>query len=73
MKKIELLNDHFTPEYRARLNALYAEQERLRPMLDAMLLEAQNQRLQEGHKARESTLDSIKKAQASDDPSRAPK
>ena len=52
--------DHFSPETRARLNKLYAEEEeRFGPMLDAMLLEAHNRRLSEGHKARERTLHSL--------------
>ena len=56
--------DHFSPETRARLNKLYAEEEeRFGPMLDAMLLEAHNRRLSEGHKARERTLHSLGMAQ----------
>ncbi len=63
---------HFDPEARDRLNKLYAEEERrFGPMLYAMLLEAQNLRLREVHKARERTLDSIEKARASGCPSQA--
>ena len=52
--------DHFSPEMRAWLNEKYAEEKRLfGPMLDAMILEGQILRLQEGHKARERTLHSL--------------
>jgi hypothetical protein len=51
--------DHFSHEAREHLRRLYAEEaERYGPMLDAMLLEARNLRLLEGHKARERTLSS---------------
>jgi hypothetical protein len=51
--------DHFSPEIRAHLDKLYAEEaRRYGRMLDAMLLEARNLRLVEGHKARERTLSS---------------
>ena len=39
-----------SPEFRAGLDKLYAEEaRRFGPMLDAMLLEAQSLRLKEGH------------------------
>ena len=58
--------DHFSPETRALLNRLYAdERQRIGPLLDAKLLEAQNLRLVEGHKARERTLRSLGMARAS--------
>jgi hypothetical protein len=44
---------------------LAEEAKRLGPMLDAMLLEAQNLRLVKGHKARERTLRSLNMAHAS--------
>jgi hypothetical protein len=50
---------HFSPNIRTQLDKLYAEEaRRYRPMLDAMLWEARNLRLVEGHKARERTLSS---------------
>lgn len=64
--------DHFSPETRAWLNKMYAEEkQRFGPMLDTMLLEAQSLRLQEGHKARERTVRSLEMAHASQRPSQA--
>ena len=58
------MTDHFSPETRTWLNKIYAEEkQRFGPMLDAMLLQAQSLRLQEGHKARERTLHSLGMAQ----------
>jgi hypothetical protein len=55
-----------SPEFRAALDKLYAEEaRRFGPMLDAMLLEAQSLRLEEGHKARERTLRSLDTARMS--------
>lgn len=55
-----------SPEFRAGLDKLYAEEARqFGPMLDAMLLEAQSLRLAEGHKARERTLRSLDTARMS--------
>ena len=58
--------DDLSPEFRAWHDKVLAEEaKRFGPLLDAMLLEAQNLRLVKGHKARERTLRSLETAHAS--------
>ena len=53
-------SNELSQEFREWHNKILAEEaQRFGPMLDAMLLEAQNLRLVKGHKARERTLHSL--------------
>jgi hypothetical protein len=62
-----------SPEFRDWHDKKLAEEaQRFGPMLDAMLLEAQNLRKSEGHKARERTMSSEDTDHASGNPSQAP-
>jgi hypothetical protein len=59
-ERVDSLANVESPEFRAWHNKVLAEEaQRFGPLLDAMLLEAQNLRMSEGHKARERTLNSI--------------
>jgi len=65
-------SNELSQEFREWHKKILAEEaQRFGPLLDTMMLEAQNLRLVEGHKARERTLRSLNMAHTSRRPSQA--
>ena len=72
MEEFVTMAQDLSPEFHAWHSKVRAEEaQRIGPLLDARLLEAQNLRLVEGHKARERTLRSLDMDHAPQHPSQA--